>query len=169
MEKPHEILYHNWKRKMILGIDPGNLRNYKSSNNGICLFDEEKDFIEKACTCVGFSDLEKYVLNTLDNYPFNIIAVEITTSFSGSAKIAAGVHETIGALKYMVRPYGTAVKEVSAIKVANFISPHSTKSERMKWVFENYRIPCDEHTADATIIAIMASKNKIARTFRWLK
>ena len=124
---------------MILGIDPGNLRNYKSSNNGICLFDEEKDFVEKACTCVGFSDLEKYVLNTLDNYPFNIIAVEITTSFSGSAKIAAGVHETIGALKYMVRPYGTAVKEVSqSSRKLHF--PHSTKSERMKWVFENYRI-----------------------------
>lgn len=154
---------------MILGIDPGNLRNYKSSNNGACLYDEEKDYVEKADTCIGFPDLEKYILNALDKYPFNTIAVEITTSFSGSAQIAAGVHETIGAIKYMVRPYGTAIKEISAIKVANFISPHSNKKERMDWVFNKYRIPCTEHVADATIIAIMASQNKVTRTFYWLK
>ncbi len=154
---------------MILGIDPGNLRNYKSSNNGASLYDEEKDRVEKADTCIGFPDLEKYILNALEQYPFNVIAVEITTSFSGSAKIAAGVHETIGAIKYMVRPYRTIIKEISAVKVANFISPHSNKKERMSWVFNKYRIPCTEHVADATIVAIMASQNKTTRTFYWIK
>jgi hypothetical protein len=112
----------------------------------------------KHWSCEGFDALEKMVLSILEDYPIEKVGIEVARY--GNGCVSSGIHETIGALKYMLRGYGKLVSEVSGVKVANYMGPHSTKKERMAWVFENYGVACCEHVADAAIVALICSENK---------
>ncbi len=145
-----------------LGIDPGTFTNQTTAKHGISLFCSDENSVISASTCIGFPDLESYINKYLDQYSISMCGIETCSHGGGwgNVRTRCEVHETIGAIKMILRPYFMYVADIPAHKVAKISAVK--KENRIEWCKINFKniAFCDEHIADSSIVAYLTSLHR---------